>query len=101
MLTGAVAQGTAIQFAGSGQTTTLDCAGGGVQILGSNNKLTVTGGCAMLSMVGSNNAVTATLAKNANIQFVGSNNEIIWSTPDGKQPLTQYLGSGNILTAAH
>ena len=33
-------------LAGSGQTTTLDCAGGGAHIFGSNNTLTLTGGCA-------------------------------------------------------
>jgi Protein of unknown function (DUF3060) len=50
-------------FAGSGQTTTLDCAGGGAHIFGSNNKLTLTGECAWLDMVGSNNVITDALAK--------------------------------------
>ena len=46
-----------LTFAGSGQTTTLDCAGGGASVFGSNNTLTLTGGCAWLDMVSSNNRI--------------------------------------------
>ena len=99
--TGALAQRPSTQFVGSGQAKALDCAGGGIQIAGSNNKLVLTGGCTMLGMVGSNNTVTAGLANNGSIQFVGSNNAITWTTPDGKEPSVQNLGSGNTLTPAH
>ena len=37
-------EGAGASFIGSGQTTTLNCAGGGAHILGSNNSLTLTGG---------------------------------------------------------
>ena len=40
----------------------------------------------MLGMVGSNNTATAILAKNASIQFIGSNNAITWTIPDGEKP---------------
>ena len=101
MLNCALAQTPAVLFAGSNQTTTLDCAGGGAQIAGSNNKLTLTGGCTMLGVLGSNNTVTVALATNARIQFVGSNNIVTWTSPDGKEPMAQHLGSDNTLTPAH
>jgi len=99
LLTSALAQQPATQFLGSHQTTTLNCAGGGVQIAGSNNKLILTGGCTMWGMVGSNNTATAILAKNASIQFIGSNNAITWTAPDGEKPLVQDLGSGTLAPA--
>ena len=87
-------------LAGSGQTTTLDCAGGGgAHIFGSNNTLTLTGGCAWVDMVGSNNRIVVALANGTNIQFAGSNNAITWTPPDGKEPAVRHLGSGNTLTA--
>ena len=92
---------TAMQFAGSNQTTSLDCAGGGAQIIGSNNKLTLTGGCTMLGAVGSNNTIAVALAANARIQFVGSNNALTWTSPDSKEPMVQDLGSNNTLIPAH
>ena len=101
MLTGALAQTPSVQFAGSNQTTTLDCAGGGAQIAGSNNKLALTGGCTMLGVLGSNNTVTVALATNARIQFVGSNNAVAWASPNGREPMVQHLGSNNTLTPAH
>src|SRR3984957_15783271 len=52
---GLSSEGAGALFAGSNQTTTLDCAGGGAHIFGSSNTLTLTGGCAWLDMVGSNN----------------------------------------------
>lgn len=69
-LSGAFAQTPSVQFAGSNQTTTLDCSTGGAQIAGSNNKLTLTGGCTMLGVLGSDNTVTVALATNTRIQFV-------------------------------
>ena len=54
----------------------------------------------MLGTVGSNNTATAILAKNASIQFIGSNNAITWTIPDGEKPLVQDLESGT-LTPAH
>jgi hypothetical protein len=95
---GLSSEGSGATFAGSGQTTTLDCANGGAHIFGSNNKLNLTGGCAWLDMLGSGNTVTVALAKDANIEFVGSNNAITWTTPDGKEPAVRHLGSGNTLT---
>jgi hypothetical protein len=96
----ALAQTPTVLFAGSNHASTLDCAGGGAQIAGSNNKLILTGGCTMLSVLGSNNAVTVALAANARIQLVGSNDAVAWTSPDGKEPMVQYLGSDNTLTPA-
>jgi len=42
---GLSSEGAGALFAGSGQTTTLDCAGSDAHIFGSNNTLTLTGGC--------------------------------------------------------
>ena len=39
-------------FVASGQTGTLDCAGGEAAIMGSNNTLTISGNCAGLDMYG-------------------------------------------------
>ena len=81
----------AICRAGSNQTTTLDCAGGGAHIFGSNNTLTLTGACTWLDMVGSNNPIIIALANGANIEFAGSNNAITWTSPDGKEPVVRHL----------
>ena len=59
---GLSSEGAGALFAGSDQTTTLDCAGGGAHIFGSNNTLTLTGGCTWLDMVGSNNTIIVALA---------------------------------------
>ena len=98
---GLSSEGAGALFAGSNQTTTLDCAGGGAHIFGSNNTLTLTGGCAWLDMVGSNNIIIVALANGANIEFAGSNNAITWTSPDGKEPVVRHLGSGNTLTSGH
>ena len=98
---GLSSEGAGALFAGSNQTTTLDCAGGGAHIFGSNNTLTLTGGCTRLDMVGSNNTIVVALASGANIEFAGSNNAITWTSPDGKEPVVRHLGSGNTLTAGH
>jgi Protein of unknown function (DUF3060) len=98
---GLSSEGAGALFAGSNQTTTLDCAGGGAHIFGSNNTLTLTGGCAWLDMVGSNNIIIVALANGANIEFAGSNNAITWTSPDGKEPVVRHMGSGNTLTAGH
>ena len=79
---GLSSEGAGALFAGSNQTTTLDCAGGGAHIFGSNNTLTLTGGCAGLDMVGSNNTIIVALANGANIEFAGSNNAITWTSPE-------------------
>jgi hypothetical protein len=47
---GLSSEGAGALFAGSNQTTTLDCAGGGAHIFGSNNTLTLTGYCGLGSM---------------------------------------------------
>jgi hypothetical protein len=79
---GLSSEGAGALFAGSGQTTTLDCAGGSAHIFGSNNKLILTGGCTWLDMVGSNNTIIVALAEGANIGFAGSNNAITWTSPN-------------------
>jgi hypothetical protein len=96
---GLSSEGAGALFAGSGQKTTLDCAG--AHIFGSNNTLILTGGCTWLDMVGSNNTIIVALAEGANIEFAGSNNAITWTSPDGKEPAVRHLGSGNTLTAGH
>lgn len=45
-------------FLNSGQTATLDCAGGQAEIMGSNNVLTITGQCSGLELAGSGNKIT-------------------------------------------
>ncbi len=85
------------RLAGSDRTTTLDCAGSSARISGSNNKVTLTGGCTGLTILGSRNIVTAAFAHGASIWFVGSGNEVISTTPDGKEPKVRHLGVGNTL----
>jgi hypothetical protein len=86
------------QFAGSGAKSVLDCAAGQAEIAGSNNILTIKGDCKKLEVLGSNNAITVALAENAEVQLVGSNNNIIWTTPSGHTPSIQQLGSGNTIS---
>jgi hypothetical protein len=43
----------------------------------------------------SNNSITIVLAKDAEVELVGSNNKVTWTTPDGTNPHIQELGSGN------
>jgi Protein of unknown function (DUF3060) len=86
------------QFAGSDVKSVLDCATGRAEIAGSNNILTINGDCKKLEVLGSNNAITVALAENAEVQLVGSNNKIIWTTPSGRSPSIQQLGSGNTIS---
>jgi DUF3060 family protein len=86
------------QFAGSGLKSVLDCAAGRAEIAGSNNILTITGNCKKLEVLGSNNAITVALADDAEVQLVGSNNKISWTTPSGRNPSIQQLGSGNTIS---
>lgn len=97
-LGGISAAGKGAQLLGSGRTTTLNCSGKEAQITGSKNTVTLTGGCTNLKMLGSNNVVNAELGANARIEFVGSNNTLTWSTPDGEEPKVQSVGKGNTLT---
>jgi hypothetical protein len=85
-------------FVASGQTGTLDCAGGKAEIMGSNNTLTISGNCAGLDMYGSGNKLTVQFKPGAQISFVGSGNAISWTSADGKPPRVSYVGSGNTLT---
>ena len=85
-------------FVASGQTGTLDCAGGKAAIMGSNNILTISGNCAGLDMYGSGNKLTVQFKPGAEISFVGSGNAISWTSADGKPPKVSYVGSGNTLT---
>jgi Protein of unknown function (DUF3060) len=84
-------------FVASGQTATLDCAGGKAAVLGSNNVLTVSGSCTGLDMYGSGNKITVQFGPAAEISFVGSGNSIRWTSSDGKPPKVSYVGSGNEL----
>jgi hypothetical protein len=85
-------------FVSSGQTATLNCAGGAAEIMGSNNVLTITGKCSKLDLAGSNNKITIEFASGATISFVGSSNAITWSSADAKPPKVSYVGSDNTLT---
>ncbi len=87
----------AAQLAGADQTATLDCADGKARIVGSNNRVTLTGGCTRLTILGSRNTITAAFGAGANIWFAGSRNEVIWTTPDGKEPKAHHLGVSNTL----
>jgi hypothetical protein len=82
---------------GSDLTKTLDCAGNSARILGSNNKVTLTGGCTRLTILGSRNVVTVAFGTGGSIWFAGSKNEVVWTTPDGKEPKVRHLGYGNTL----
>jgi hypothetical protein len=92
------ATGNEAGFINSNATATLDCGGGKAAIVGSNNTLTIGGHCAALELMGSSNKITVEFGANAKIDFVGSNNRIVWKTPDGKPPKVTYVGSDNTLT---
>ena len=85
---------------GSHHTITLDCAGGSARIAGSHNDVTLTGGCTRLSIYGAWNKVTVAFATGARVGFVGAGNEVIWTTPDGKEPTALHLGVDNALKSA-
>jgi hypothetical protein len=91
-------QGNQAGYIASGQTASLDCAGGKAAVMGSNNILTIKGSCTELALYGSGNKITIAFAPDAQISFVGSQNTIEWSTADGKPPKVSYVGSGNTLT---
>jgi hypothetical protein len=90
-----------MHLAGSDQTKTLDCAGGWARIAGAHNNVTLTGNCAGLTIYGSRNNVTAAFQADARVRFVGSNNEVIWTTPDAKEPRVHHLGAGNTMKPGH
>jgi hypothetical protein len=73
------AQGSGNQagFMNSGQTATLDRAGGKAEVMGSNDVLTVSGKCSGLDLFGSNNKLTIQFASTGKIAILGSN------TPSG------------------
>ncbi len=96
-----IAAAAGAELVGSGQTATLDCVGGGAEFVGSNNRFTLTGDCTSLEMFGSNNMVTIALANEANIEIVGSNNTITWTTPDGKDPRVEHLGWAHARTLSY
>jgi hypothetical protein len=85
-------------FLFSGQTATLDCAGGKAEVIGSNNVLTIKGGCTGLDLSGSTNKITIEFGPGAAISFVGSGNAIVWSSNDGKPPKVSYVGANNTIT---
>jgi hypothetical protein len=92
-----VALSNTVHLAGSDQTKTLDCAGGWARIAGADNNVTLTGNCAGLTIYGSRNNITAAFQADASVRFVGSKNEVIWTTPDGKEPRALHLGAGNTM----
>jgi hypothetical protein len=61
-------EGAGASFIGSGQTTTLDCAGGGAHILGSNNTLTFLIAVAIIALV---IAIAAVSDRKAQVPFWG------------------------------
>ena len=77
------------KLAVSGETRTLDCAGGPARITGANNKVTLSGGCTHLTVLGSGNNITAEFAAGASITFAGSRNEVAWT---GKEPHVRGFG---------
>ena len=87
--------GNRATFANSGQTATLECAGGKARVLGSNNVLTVAGGCSALEVAGSGNRIAIQFAAGASAHFLGSGNTISWTSADGKPPKVSSLGFGN------
>jgi len=90
-----------VRLAGSDQTKTLDCGGGGwASIAGANNNVTLTGSCAGLTIYGSRNNVTAAFQAGAHVRFVGSRNAVVWTTPDANEPRILHLGFGNTMTPA-
>jgi hypothetical protein len=76
----------------SGETKTLDCAGGPARITGANNKVTLRGDCTHLTVLGSGNTITAEFAAGASITFAGSRNQVAWTTADGKEPHVRRFG---------
>ena len=65
--TAAQVSGNQAGFVASGQTGTLDCAGGKAAIMGSNNTLTISGNCTGLDMYGSGNKLTVQFKSRAEI----------------------------------
>jgi len=61
----------------------------------------LTGNCAGLTIYGSRNNVTAAFQADARVRFVGAKNEVIWTTPDGKEPRVLHLGAGNTIKPGH
>ncbi len=91
----ASAKSNGARLAGSDQTKTLNCAEGPARIAGSNNKVTLSGACTRLTILGSRNTVTVAFGSGGSVWFGGSKNEVIWTTPDGKEPKAHHLGYGN------
>jgi hypothetical protein len=85
-------------FLQSGQTASLDCAGGKAGVTGSNNVLTFTGKCTDLELAGSGNKISIQFGPGARIEFVGSDNAVTWTSTDGKPPRMESIATGNTLT---
>jgi hypothetical protein len=97
----ALSKANDVHLAGSDQTKTLDCAGGWARIAGANNNVTLTGDCAGLTIYGSRNTVQGAFQTEARVRFVGSNNAVTWTTPDGKEPKALHLDASNTMTPGH
>jgi hypothetical protein len=97
----ALSKSNGVNIAGSNQTKTLDCASGWARIAGAENNVTLTGNCAGLTIYGSQNTVHGAFQTDAEVRFVGSNNAVTWTTPDGKEPKAVHLGASNTMTPGH
>ncbi|WP_162237464.1 DUF3060 domain-containing protein [Sphingobium sp. Leaf26] len=85
---------------GTGETSTLDCAGGKATVTGTNNQVTVEGACTHLTVEGSGNVVTAQMAAQSSINVEGISNKVSWHTPGKTSPKVSSAGVGNSVTRA-
>ncbi|WP_311268179.1 DUF3060 domain-containing protein [Sphingobium sp. WCS2017Hpa-17] len=85
---------------GSGENSTLDCAGGRASVTGTNNQVTVEGACTHLTVEGSGNVVTAQMAAQSTIKVEGISNKVNWRTPGKTAPKISSAGVGNSVTRA-
>lgn len=88
-------------FEGEGKTVSLDCEGGAARVEGANNMVTVTGQCARLDVEGMANTVTVDLASRGTIAVEGTDNMVIWTTPDDSEPTVHSEGYANEVARAH
>lgn len=85
---------------GSGEHSTLDCAGGKASVTGTDNQVTVEGACTHLTVEGSGNVVTAQMAAQSTIKVEGISNKVSWRTPGKTAPKVSSAGVGNSVTRA-
>jgi hypothetical protein len=83
------------EFTGAGETSELDCDGGGATIEGASNILTITGSCTSLQVTGAGNRITVDLAKVSTVRVEGADNEIRWRAPGTAKPRLNVVGASN------